>query len=92
MKKVFEQHNYKDWVITIQNWNGTDELEGLAVRKEKSNLVSIHEASTIGDQDIDGLDEMDYIYFSPYDGYFDDDKCPYDVLVALICEIKELVR
>ena len=36
--KVFEQYEYQNYLITIQDWCGTSELEGIAVPTKFSHL------------------------------------------------------
>lgn len=39
--KVDEQYEFKGWLITIQNWYGTDQLQGFAVPTKYSHILDI---------------------------------------------------
>lgn len=81
--KVYEQYEYQGYIITIQNWMGTDDLEGIVVPREYSHLFNdlfdvenshrIFESNGINhwgmvyDEEEDEHYEGDFIYLNWFD-------------------------
>jgi hypothetical protein len=82
-KKVFEQYEYQNYLITIQDWRGTDELEGIAVPTKYAHLFDdlfdvgmcneifehhgIENTETFFYEDGSGTYEEDIIYIGEFD-------------------------
>ena len=58
---VFEQYEFKGWLITIQNYSGTEELIGFATPKKYSHLLNIDNSEFI---DIDEIAKQNNIEFT----------------------------
>ena len=58
---VFEQYEFKGWLITIENYMGTKELIGFATPKKYSNLLNIDNSQFI---DIDEIAKQNNIEFT----------------------------
>ena len=58
---VFEQYEFKGWLITIENYRGTKELIGFATPKKYSHLLNIDNSEFI---DIDEIAKQNNIEFT----------------------------
>jgi hypothetical protein len=63
--KVFEQYEYQDYLITIQDWRGTSQLEGIAVPTKYAHLFNdiwdVLECDRIFEKN--GIDNTEICYY-----------------------------
>jgi hypothetical protein len=73
--KVFEQYEYQNYLITIQDWCGTSELEGIAVPTQFAHLFFC--LSCVEDSDRifekEGINNIQTLYDEIDEEYYEDD-------------------